>query len=312
MAVIDPAILEALPGPSTAYSYPHSFFSLSSFGTTSAINRDGRPAYFLKTSRSLELLEGEQNALKIISSIVPSFCPMPVAIGSCANDLSRHFLVTTYLKNLSSGRGCDFERSLAEKLAQLHTTGKNDTYGLPDAITTCCGSTRMPNPPTSTWLEFFKVHRLKFILDENTRINGIDPELQRLGNKVLDVVVPRLLSPVKSSPSLIHGDLWRGNVGVSTDSQTGLSIPVVYDSCAYYADSEFELGIMSMFGGFSSLYFYQPYHKLVKVKEPEAEYDDRICLYRLFHELNHSALFGGSGYDDQAKSTMRALLKKYG
>ncbi|KAK9365688.1 Fructosamine/Ketosamine-3-kinase [Lipomyces kononenkoae] len=311
MSQLDPAILAALPGPSTDYSVPSSLYSAASFGTATHINKSGIPTYFLKYARSKNLIEGEYNALKLISRTIPGFCPSPVAAGQFT-DGSRYFIVASYLKDLRSGSGRVWERKLAEKLAKLHTEATNEMYGLPDGQVTCCGATEMPNPPTKRWSEFYGIHRLQFILDENTRTNGRDIELDQLSRTVVDRVVPRLLNNIESSPSLVHGDLWAGNAGAIIDPDTGETIPVAYDACAFYADSEYELGIMRMFGGFTSGGFYQRYHELLPEKEPKAEYEDRIRLYRLFHELNHAALFGGGGYLDQAKSSMRALIRKYG
>ncbi|KAK9465083.1 Fructosamine/Ketosamine-3-kinase [Lipomyces arxii] len=308
---LDAAILNSLPGDSSQYSLPSSIYSAQSFGTTTHINKSGLPTYFLKHARNKDLVAGEFNALKLISRAVPGFCPEPISWGQFASDQDRYFIVESFLPNLQAGSGKVWERNLAQKLAQLHTTATSDTYGLSDGQITCCGSTRLPNPPTRTWSEFFKEHRFKFILAENVRVNGPDTELAHLGAIMLDKVIPALLDNVTSTPSLIHGDLWRGNVGSVIHPPSSDPEPVIYDSCAYYADSEFELGIARMFGGFSSAGFYQPYHHLVPEKEPKAQYDDRIKLYRCFHELNHSALFGGGGYDDQAKSSMKALINKY-
>lgn len=85
---------------------------------------------------------------------------------------------------------------------------------------------------------------------------------------------------------------------------------VVYDSSACYAHSEFELGIMKMFGGFGGS-FLKEYHQLVPKTEPIDEYEDRVALYELYHHLNHHALFGG-GYRGGAMSIMKKLTAKYG
>ena len=85
---------------------------------------------------------------------------------------------------------------------------------------------------------------------------------------------------------------------------------VVFDSSACYGHSEFELGIMKMFGGFGGS-FLKEYHKLVPKTEPAEEYEDRVALYELYHHLNHHALFGG-GYRSGAVSIMKNLIAKYG
>ena len=85
---------------------------------------------------------------------------------------------------------------------------------------------------------------------------------------------------------------------------------VVFDPSACYAHSEFELGIMKMFGGFGGG-FLSEYHKLVPKTEPVNEYEDRVQLYELYHHLNHFALFGG-GYRSGAVSIMKGLVARYG
>jgi protein-ribulosamine 3-kinase len=86
--------------------------------------------------------------------------------------------------------------------------------------------------------------------------------------------------------------------------------PITFDSSACYAHSEFELGIMKMFGGFGRE-FLEEYHRYAPKTEPVEEYEDRVKLYELYHHLNHYAMFGG-GYKSGAVGIMRGLVEKYG
>lgn len=134
--------------------------------------------------------------------------------------------------------------------------------------------------------------------------------------QIADVVVPRLLGDKHLNngqgitPVVVHGDLWSGNA--SKGNLPGMKEPedVVFDSSAVYAHSEFELGIMRMFGGFGAP-FLKEYHGLVPKTEPVDEYADRVSLYELYHHLNHYAMFGG-GYKSGAVGIMRGLVSKYG
>ena len=47
-----------------------------------------------------------------------------------------------------------------------------------------------------------------------------------------------------------------------------------------YGHSEYELGNVSMFGGFTN-HFWQEYNELVPKAEPVAEWPDRVKLYEL-------------------------------
>ena len=74
-------------------------------------------------------------------------------------------------------------------------------------------------------------------LEEETQ--GADPEMTRLREGLLGRVIPRLLRPLETggrvlAATLVHGDLWDGNVGV--DARSGR--PVAFDALPLYAHNE--------------------------------------------------------------------------
>jgi protein-ribulosamine 3-kinase len=81
------------------------------------------------------------------------------------------------------------------------------------------------------------------------------------------------------TPVVVHGDLWSGNHGTGAIGN-GPVEEVVFDPSSCYAHSEFELGIMRMFGGYGEAFF-REYHKLKPKDEPVEEYEDRMQLYEL-------------------------------
>lgn len=80
-------------------------------------------------------------------------------------------------------------------------------------------------------------------------------------------------------PVVVHGDLWSGNHGRGSIGAERVE-EVVYDPSSCYAHSEYELGIMKMFGGFGKG-FHDEYHKLKPRDEPIEEFKDRVDLYEL-------------------------------
>jgi protein-ribulosamine 3-kinase len=226
-----------------------------------------------------------------------------------------------HLKSRSAAKSSKAQ-SLAAKLAKLHTIPapipeRHDKpmFGFP--VITCCGDTPQDNSYKETWAEFYAENRLRFILRRSEKSNGSDKELHSLVETTASKVVPRLIGNEHVnngegiSPVVVHGDLWSGNASVGIiGSDKGEPQDVTYDSSACYAHSEFDLGIMKMFGGFGGS-FMKEYHELCPKTEPVDEYDDRVKLYELYHHLNHYAMFGG-GYKSGAVSIMRALVKKYG
>jgi fructosamine-3-kinase len=86
-------------------------------------------------------------------------------------------------------------------------------------------------------------------------------------------------------PSLIHGDLWSGNL--MTDER---GEPTIIDPAIYYGHREMDLAFTHLFGGFSAEFYeaYQHYYPL------EHGFGDRIDIHNLYPLLVHLNLFGRS------------------
>lgn len=197
------------------------------------------------------------------------------------------FLATDFL-HIASGPPGGSGRSLAAKLAKLHTTPApipdgydKPMFGFP--VSTYCGETAQDNSWKTCWADFYADNRLRAILLACVKNNGSDAALTDAVEKVAGSVVPRLLGPdrVKDiTPVVIHGDLWSGNHSSGRIGGKGGIEQVVFDPSAVYGHSEYELGIMKMFGGFGPS-FWEEYERLVPRAEPRAEWEDRVSLYEL-------------------------------
>ena len=300
---LDPAILRSLSlSPADAAKASVSSHGGSGFASTIKISiptADGTAKQFFgKAGRGADkkvMFAGEHESLNAIHRAVPSLCPASFGHGELESDPGSYFMVTDWLDiagyGSGGGGGEGSGMSLAQKLAKLHTTPapvleghEKPLFGFPE--TTCCGDTPQRNPYTESWADFYAEHRLRSILKRNEQNNGKDGELRKMVDRTADEVVPRLLSDGHLggsegiAPVVVHGDLWSGNKGRAQIAGRGAVEDVVFDPSACYAHSEYELGIMRMFGGFGGS-FMREYHKLVPKTEPEAEYEDRVALYEL-------------------------------
>jgi protein-ribulosamine 3-kinase len=148
------------------------------------------------------------------------------------------------------------------------------------------GATPQQNGWSDNWAEFWRERRMK-------------PQLElakRKGFDLGEVNLEGLLDRHEPQPSLLHGDLWSGNVGFIADG------PVVFDPAVYYGDREADLAMTELFGGFPRE-FYAAYNEVFPL---DAGYEERKHLYNLYHLLNHLNLFGG-GYLPQVKATLAKL-----
>ncbi|WP_372949055.1 fructosamine kinase family protein [Mariniphaga sp.] len=235
---------------------------------------------FLREAESLEELRKAANDQLVVPEV---FAVKKV-------DASPGFLVLKYLEPGYDAGNSD--EILGHGLATIHqyTAGKfgfyHDNY---------CGSTTQNNSPKTNWAEFFRDNRLGFLLNliqkERPLPAGEMQVYDRLLNKIPELV------PKDSVPVLIHGDLWSGNY-MNTSSG-----PALIDPASYYADREMEMGIMTMFGGFSQ----QFYHAYNEVNPLPSEWRERNRLYQLYHVLNHYYLFGG-GYRSQALQIAKSYI----
>lgn len=154
-------------------------------------------------------------------------------------------------------------------------------FGFP--VPTCCGATPQNNEWKESWAEFYAENRLRGVLKACVKKNGEMADFEEAVETVASKVVPRLIGDdrVKGiKPVIIHGDLWNGNHSRGQIAGKGGCEEVVYDPASVYGHSEYELGIMKMFGGFSS-HFWQEYENLIPKAEPKEEWADRVMLYEL-------------------------------
>ncbi len=86
-------------------------------------------------------------------------------------------------------------------------------------------------------------------------------------------------------PSLLHGDLWGGNVHMTTDA------PALVDPSIYYGHREVDLAMSELFGGFRAE-FHAAYREAWPLRPGYVE--ARRAVYQLYYLLVHVNLFGGS------------------
>ncbi|MCJ1384891.1 hypothetical protein MMC17_008009 [Xylographa soralifera] len=136
----------------------------------------------------------------------------------------------------------------------------------------------------------------------NREINGTWKNLEQVVDRLITHVVPQVLGPLEAEgravkPTLIHGDLWDGNIG--TDFKTGEIY--VFDASVYYAHNKMEIGMWR--GKFnkvvSSKVYLNSYLSRMGISEPTEQFDDRNRIYSCYMLLHESACHNGSSFREE-------------
>ncbi|KAG7118606.1 Ketosamine-3-kinase like protein [Verticillium longisporum] len=126
-------------------------------------------------------------------------------------------------------------------------------------------------------------------------------------------VIPRLLRPLETdgrsiTPSLIHGDLWHGNVATDADTQE----PVIFDAASSHAHNEYELGVWRQPWNELGAAHRARYHEFSPPSSPVEDCDDRNALYvTRVHVLDSILYRDDDEYRKMLIASMRRLVEKF-
>ena len=156
--------------------------------------------------------------------------------------------------------------ALGEALRRLHDV-TCERYGWSEDY--AFGAVTIPNGWKDSWPEFWADNRLRPFV----------PYLPGAVGRRLEALCDRLADrlPARPAASLLHGDLWTGNVMGTT----------LIDPACYYGHGEVDLAMLNLFG--------QPVQAFYEAYRPEPEWRERMAIYALWPTLVHFRLFG-SGY----------------
>jgi fructosamine-3-kinase len=241
-----------------------------------------------KVDGSPKLFECEALGLKELADSGTLLTPKPLAHGLFDNVA---WLAMDYLSLI--GSKLSGATVMGKQLARLHRK-KQPYFGW--RCDNFIGLTPQPNSASDQWLPFYAENRLRFQVERLIDAGG-PKSLSTLCNSMIDRL-PEWFEGHIVHPSLVHGDLWGGNWGVTADGQ-----PTFFDPACHYADRETDLAMSELFGGFPSA-FYQAYEESFPLSPG---YRQRKPLYQLYHVLNHANLFGG-GYLSRAQQMMQDLV----
>ena len=244
-------------------------------------------AYVLKTSKPSGLLQTEAEMLKDFNKYK---IPAPQVF-----DVSDRHLLMEFIEEKAQPK-CTMEIEAAEVLSKLHSvTNENRMYGY--YYDTSIGPFGQINEQTQyNWGLFLgqmRILPMAKICYEKGEINI--QTVMRLEGLCRDLY--KRIDINNITPSLLHGDLWSGNILFNIKGAA------LIDPAIYFGDREMELAFILLFNTFGDTFFntYTEVHPL-----SDDFYDTKVPLYQLYPLLVHVALYGSS-YSAALQKTMEQL-----
>jgi fructosamine-3-kinase len=229
-------------------------------------------------------LRGEAEGLRTLRSACTQLV-VPEVLG-----VSGGWLVIESLDTVPAGPHSG--AALGEGLRGLHGV-IGDAHGWHQD--NACGRTPQPNAPLSDGRAFQRERRLLPLSEACYQRGLLDGELRaRIARQAHDL--ERWLPD--APPSLLHGDLWSGNVLVTARG------PAVIDTAVYRHYPDVDLAMLALFGSPGEAFFDAYWNG-----DAPADWPRREALFQLYPLLNHLLLFG-AGYRAAVERSV-ATLESY-
>ncbi len=235
--------------------------------------------YFLKVnnnSEALQMFKAEADGLKIIAHCNVIKTPK---VYHCGEFEGQSFILLEFITAISA-KVSDMQL-FGRQLAELHQLSR-DQFGLEH--NNYIGSLSQSNTFHNTWIDFYINERLLpqlVFAKSQGLLSSKDIPLESAIYKACEPLFQNI------KPTVLHGDLWRGNYLISQQGD-----PYLIDPAVYFGHHEVDIAMTKLFGGFGES-FYNSYHEIL----PKSRgFDARIEIYQLYYLLVHLNLFGSSYY----------------
>lgn len=237
--------------------------------------------YFVKINDldKIDLYVCQADNLMQIANSQTIQCPQVICYGTTQ---AFSYLVLEYF-NFSQNVQANWF-STGEQIARLHQYGEQKMFGWD--TDNYISALVQPNRWAKRWSSFFAEQRigwqLELAMENGMAFGRIDSIVEQ---------AQQILQHHKPTPSLLHGNLWFGNLGFNN------SEPVIFDSASYWGDREAEIARSRLLQSFPEAFYqgYQQAHPLAH------DYTDRELVYQLYYLL---AMCNQDGSDHQLKTEM--------
>ena len=221
--------------------------------------------YYNDYNKSFNAIKSETKNLQFLNSLKLKYFP------KIYNDDGK-YLIISFIKNngIQPNRTKD---DLLNAIITIHSI-KNKKYGL--NFDTQIGGLKQENNWSDNWVNFYREKRLLYVFEiinsKNKMDNNINIKIEKLLKNLNNYI------PEKPRSSLLHGDLWEGNILFNDEKFVGF-----IDPGSFYGHNELELAYLTWFNPkFISSDFISRYNNFIKIDKDFFKYEP---IYQLYYSL---------------------------
>ena len=241
--------------------------------------------YYYKKEGRFNAIKSEADNLLFLNTNKFNFFPKIINYNNV-------FLIMSFIDNnnyLPNKTNDD----LLDAIISLHSK-KSNNYGF--NFDTQIGGLKQSNSNSKNWVEFYRDKRLRYVFD---LINKNQPMDKTINTKI-ELLLKKIdnFIPNKPKPSLLHGDLWEGNILFKNNKFSGF-----IDPGSFYGHNELEVSYLRWFNpSFIDLNFLDRYNDRISIDKYYINYEP---IYQLYYSLLNVYLWDRSYIEN-----VRGLLRK--
>ena len=219
--------------------------------------------YYQIKNNKFNAIKSEGESLLYLNKKFPNLFPN-------VKYLSNELLIMNFINN-DKIKPKNYNEQLAFNIYQLHKH-TNKRYGF--YFDSQIGGMKQSNKFTTNWVNFFKEKRMVMIFEtinkKNYMPHSINIKIEKLINNLENFI------PSHPKISLLHGDLWQGNILTNKKKIVSLIDPGIY-----FGHFEMEIAYLTWFK-YIDKGFVKLYSNFIEIKKEYFEYE---FIYQLYFSL---------------------------